>query len=154
MTTIAWWLFAMAPMRVSFREASWREVACLCLPWTMWEAALESGSSTALPSSPTLLLVLGTTLLFSNKDRMKCTHFTPDYSFKRICQVQCNKRLALLHTEMLLKGTRNQTENWVNQSTTFTTSSTPCSMEPALCLTLLPMTPSLWLDLMISWLAP
>lgn len=53
---------------------------------------------------------------------------------------------------MLLKDMKNQMENWVNRSTTFTTWSTPCSMEPALCPTLPPTTPSFWLVLVISWL--
>lgn len=52
---------------------------------------------------------------------------------------------------MLSRGTTNQMENWMTLWTTSTTSSTPCWMEPALCLTLRPTTPSLWWesDLMV-----
>lgn len=45
---------------------------------------------------------------------------------------------------MLWKGTRNQMVNWMIRSITFTTWSTPCWMERALCLILQQTTPYFW----------
>lgn len=45
---------------------------------------------------------------------------------------------------MLLKGMTSQMGSWMKQSITCTTLSTPCSMEPVLCLILPPTIPSFW----------
>lgn len=137
MNTIAWWLFATAPLRVWFRGVWWQEATCLCPPCLTFEAALESGTSTALPTSPTLPSASGKTLVWINISEL-IPALSEEIFFIKLC--------ALSPTETLLKGTKNQTESWMNRSTTSTILCTLCSTEPALCPTLQPTTPSFWSD--------